>query len=395
MSVYSPEISNELTNTVFHRMKVADLKVFLNSLHISPSGNKPFLLAKFWCAFHKASLAYNAGNKAPLKMFANAIAKSGRIDVIQVLNLHTIRDIDGYQVTVFSPPPMHEYSLFSEAPLSDSSQLNTEPLDSTPSTPASQLDEDPLTRAANIPPTSSVRSTNALAEVPAEQNTNAKPKSFPIMKFKQLNPAKVVPAAVLDIKRFSHYVFEKPPTFATIKTIKRHVVMDSSIMQSPIYFNLEKSDFDRLKKDCKIRVFIANIKTIDTVENGKEITIPVSLPKHLKTFINSTCIYQEVRLDLLLIAKRYMILNNTVANAVVSADLTMFSKEFTNAFKISWTPSNADGFILISIELVEMLSIDQRVDQIIKKAIPEKKTSKKYYKLKYKIPCQKEMKMMN
>ena len=78
-----------------------------------------------------------------------------------------------------------------------------------------------------------------------------------------------------------------------------------------------------------------------------------------------------------------MILNNTVANAVVSADLTMFSKEFTNTFKISWTPSNADGFILISIELVEMLSIDQRVDQIIKKAIPEKKTSKKYYKLNY------------
>lgn len=68
-----------------------------------------------------------------------------------------------------------------------------------------------------------------------------------------------------------------------------------------------------------------------------------------------------------------MILNNNQANAFVSADLSYFMKQPTNSIKFSWTSSgNTSAYILVSVELVKILTVDERVEKIVKKYWPGK-----------------------
>lgn len=290
-AVYSPVISLELKNAVERRLKVSELKLFLSSLLIPPAGNKPELLGKFWGAFNKASAAFNRGNVLALKLFANAISKCGRMDIIQVLNLHTVKDIAGYQVTEFTPPnQMSEYVVFSTGPLIESPIL----------TQLSQMD-DPLTRMC-----AEVGQERPLTPLPTEQNTTIRSPIKVKLNVKNghtllPNMNKFATTEILDVKHCDHYQFEKPPTFTTIKCIKRHLVKESSNMLSPIYFDLDNSSFSRLKDDYRVRVFVAVIKSL-MPEKEEEIVIPLSLPKSLKTFINGTVIYQEV--GIIFITKR-------------------------------------------------------------------------------------------
>lgn len=77
-----------------------------------------------------------------------------------------------------------------------------------------------------------------------------------------------------------------------------------------------------------------------------------------------------------------MILNNNIANVLVSADVSLFLKQSGNSFKISWDPVQPGGYILISVELVKILNIDERVDQIIKKPKHVKILSNLNFKLR-------------
>jgi hypothetical protein len=61
---------------------------------------------------------------------------------------------------------------------------------------------------------------------------------------------------------------------------------------------------------------------------------------------------------------------------MASADLSFLVKQPTNSIKFSWDSSaNSTGYILISVELVKILTVDERVDYILKKGNPQK-TSK-------------------
>jgi hypothetical protein len=58
---------------------------------------------------------------------------------------------------------------------------------------------------------------------------------------------------------------------------------------------------------------------------------------------------------------------------MASADLSFLMKNSSNSIKFSWlTSPNSTGYILVSVELVRILTVDERVDFIIKKGTPEK-----------------------
>lgn len=335
---------------------MADLKLFLSALFIPQAyGNKPELLGKFWSAFNKASDALLAGNKIPLKLFAHALAKCGRVDIIQTLGLHTVPDIAGYESQTLSPLPQRtDYHTFVTGVMEDTPRI---------------AQEDPLTVRPGMPPgppasgsstkTSSpkiVFKVNTTQGAVRPQNNNGGPHA--------LTP---------DSKNFCHYVFKKPPNFTTVKYLKRMVVRDCAIMQSPIFFHLDQSYFDRLKDDHRVRVFVAVIKQHKLPDNEKKThSLSVSLPRNFTTYINGTTIYQEVCWCFIYL-KRYMILNNNRPNSMASADLSFLMKNSSNSIKFSWlTSPNSTGYILVSVELVRILTVDERVDFIIKKGTPEK-----------------------
>ena len=75
-----------------------------------------------------------------------------------------------------------------------------------------------------------------------------------------------------------------------------------------------------------------------------------------------------------------MVLNNNQPNTMVSADLSFLIKSSVNSLKFSWTSSgNTSGYILVSVELVKILTVDERVGYIIKKANPVKPSKMKVF----------------
>ena len=75
-----------------------------------------------------------------------------------------------------------------------------------------------------------------------------------------------------------------------------------------------------------------------------------------------------------------MILNNTGGNRSKSAVVSKYiRKNAPNLLTLSCVPSESKAGIIVSVELVKISSIQERVDYIIKKTRPEKQSSKIFY----------------
>ena len=282
---------NSVKAAVDRRLTVQQLKLILSFLYIPSSGLKPVLLSKFWSAYKIASTALLSGNKIALKLFAHSLAKCGRVDVIQILQLHTVQDIAGYQSQPLSPPPQRsDFEIFSTDLMVDAPRIPSlnQSTNAASRTFISCSDGRVFIGTSGEP--SSAAPTAVSSALNADKIVLKPATSRPASKTNVLGSD-----SAPDAKNFSHYVFKKPPNFTTVKCLKRFVVKDCSTMQSPIFFTLENSFLDRLKDDHRVKVFVAVIKQHKLPDNDKKVRpISVSLPRGFTTMINGTVIYQEV-----------------------------------------------------------------------------------------------------
>ena len=281
MSIYSP-VDSEIKSLLENMMKVDHLKSCLKLLRVPYSGNKELLLTRFWSAYINSVAALNSDNAIPLKIFANALVRMGKVDVIQLLKLHIIKEISGYQET--------DIPIFRQC----SSGSESEAL--------WQWDHYSIFRSVNITnsPLNSqekqssqgVKACNALSENLNGINSSSKQKPNLTCLTDRNTPGYVA----ID---GWEVLFEKPPNFSTLKCLKQFVWFKKFKMESPVSFTLNEQDKDLNfpENGNQIRIFIAYLEDF-ALSKLKDSVFQVSTPPGLVAILNGHLIYQDVSIFL-------------------------------------------------------------------------------------------------